>query len=96
MSNGLSVITKNIKTPDLTGIAKAGWKGTQRNLEYVKNHKGKVHPYVLLFGPLGGLLIPESELNPGKKPTKISLVPTSFVEGPPLPSSLGIKWPWKK
>jgi hypothetical protein len=82
------------KVPDFNTLAKAGWKGTQRSLTYIKNH-GKTHPYVLLFGPLGGLLIPENEVNPGKKPAKIDLVPTSFIEGPPLPSSLNIKWPWK-
>ena len=76
-------------------IASAGWEGTQRSTTYIKNHH-KVHPYVMIFGPLGGLLIPESEVNPGKKPAKVDLAPTSFVEGPPLPSSLNIKWPWKE
>ena len=80
-------------------IASAGWEGTNRNLEYIKAHKGGAHPYALIFGPLGGLLIPDSDLKqvPQEKSTGAKgLIPESPLKGPPLPQNFGIKWPWSK
>lgn len=75
-------------------LFKLGWQGTQRNLEYLKIHK-KPHVSPLMFGPLGGLFIPDKDLEPVANPNK-SILPSTPKSGPPLPAALGVPWPWSK
>ena len=92
-------IAKQIKNPDPVSIIKAGLKGTGRTIQYVKAHNGKSHPFSLIFGPLGGLMIPEDQLTP-EKPKVMSMprkvLPQNPLTGPPLPQGFDWHWPWSK
>ncbi len=87
-----------IKTVSPAKVIPFGLEGAKRGFEYMKIHRGRQHPYMLIFGPLGGLLIPDQELEPKAKPQTegaSQFLPMSPSEGPPLPRKIDVGWPWK-